>query len=153
MNIHEYQAKALLREYGVAVPNGTAAFSPEEAEAAAEALGSSVVVVKSQIHAGGRGAGHFAEDPEGTGSVAVLSDMAAVRKKSPRMLGPVPGTALARAALRPGGGPPGATPCSGAGAAPQRRVRLPGAGPALRLRPLQIPALQRGGAPGHTRPR
>ncbi len=89
MNIHEYQAKALLREYGVAVPNGTAAFSPEEAEAAAEALGSSVVVVKSQIHAGGRGAGHFAEDPEGPGGVAVLRDTAAVRKEAQRMLGHV----------------------------------------------------------------
>ena len=55
MNVHEYQAKALLREFGVAVPNGRLATTPEEAERAARALGSPVVVVKAQVHAGGRG--------------------------------------------------------------------------------------------------
>jgi succinyl-CoA synthetase beta subunit len=55
MNIHEYQAKNLLRQYGVPVPNGFPAFSIEEAKAAAEKLDSSVYVVKAQIHAGGRG--------------------------------------------------------------------------------------------------
>ena len=55
MNIHEYQGKELLRQYGVAVPNGKVAFSPEEAVKAAKELGSEVVVVKAQIHAGGRG--------------------------------------------------------------------------------------------------
>ncbi len=55
MNVHEYQAKALFREFGVAVPNGQLATTPEEAERAAKALGSAVVVVKAQVHAGGRG--------------------------------------------------------------------------------------------------
>ena len=55
MNIHEYQAKAVLREFGVPVPRGIPAFSVEEAVKAATELGSPVVVVKAQIHAGGRG--------------------------------------------------------------------------------------------------
>ncbi len=55
MNIHEYQSKQILREFGVKVPNGKAAFSPEEAARIAKDLGSPVVVVKAQIHAGGRG--------------------------------------------------------------------------------------------------
>ena len=55
MNIHEYQSKAILKSYGVAVPNGKPAFTVEEAVKAAEELGSKVVVVKAQIHAGGRG--------------------------------------------------------------------------------------------------
>ena len=55
MNIHEYQAKAVLREFGVPVPNGIAAFSVEEAEKAAHQLGGPIWVVKAQIHAGGRG--------------------------------------------------------------------------------------------------
>jgi succinyl-CoA synthetase beta subunit len=55
MNVHEYQAKALFREYGVAVPDGRLATTPEEAEKAARSLGSAVVVVKAQVHAGGRG--------------------------------------------------------------------------------------------------
>ena len=57
MNIHEYQAKAVLREFGVPVPNGAVAFSPEEAVAAAKELGSKAWVVKAQIHARGRGKG------------------------------------------------------------------------------------------------
>jgi succinyl-CoA synthetase beta subunit len=57
MNVHEYQAKALLREYGVSVPEGQIASTPAEAEQAARALGSPVVVVKAQVHAGGRGKG------------------------------------------------------------------------------------------------
>ena len=65
MNIHEYQAKELLRRYGVAVLDGHVAWTPEEAEAAARKLGGPVSVVKAQIHAGGRGAGHFAGDPPG----------------------------------------------------------------------------------------
>ncbi|UTR04785.1 ADP-forming succinate--CoA ligase subunit beta [Alkalihalobacillus sp. LMS6] len=55
MNIHEYQGKEILRSYGVAVPNGKVAFSVDEAVEAAKELGSSVSVVKAQIHAGGRG--------------------------------------------------------------------------------------------------
>ncbi|OMI29157.1 succinate--CoA ligase subunit beta [Bacillus haynesii] len=55
MNIHEYQGKEVLRKYGVAVPEGKVAFTADEAVKAAEALSSSVYVVKAQIHAGGRG--------------------------------------------------------------------------------------------------
>jgi len=55
VNVHEYQAKALLREYGVPVPAGTLATTPAEAEDAARALAGGVVVVKAQVHAGGRG--------------------------------------------------------------------------------------------------
>ncbi len=55
MNVHEYQAKALLRDYGVAVPHGRLATTPAEAEDAARSLAAPVVVVKAQVHAGGRG--------------------------------------------------------------------------------------------------
>jgi succinyl-CoA synthetase beta subunit len=57
VNVHEYQAKGLLREFGVAVPEGRLATTPAEAEEAARAIGGNVVVVKAQIHAGGRGKG------------------------------------------------------------------------------------------------
>ena len=57
MKIHEYQGKELLRKYGVPVPRGIVARSPEEAYHAAKELGSDIVVVKAQIHAGGRGKG------------------------------------------------------------------------------------------------
>jgi succinyl-CoA synthetase beta subunit len=57
MNVHEYQAKALFREFGVAVPDGVLATTPEEAERAAKNLATPVVVVKAQVHAGGRGKG------------------------------------------------------------------------------------------------
>ena len=57
MKIHEYQAKEILRRYGVATPRGIAVFSVDEAVKAAQQLGSKVCVVKAQIHAGGRGKG------------------------------------------------------------------------------------------------
>ncbi len=57
MNIHEYQAKGLLREFGVAVPEGRLASTPADAEEIARALDAEVVVVKAQVHAGGRGKG------------------------------------------------------------------------------------------------
>src|SRR3977135_2485887 len=57
MKIHEYQGKELLRKFGVPVPRGLVARSPEEAYQAAKELGTNVVVVKAQIHAGGRGKG------------------------------------------------------------------------------------------------
>ena len=57
MKIHEYQGKALLKEFGVPVPRGIVARTPEEAETAAKELGTDIVVVKAQIHAGGRGKG------------------------------------------------------------------------------------------------
>ncbi|UPG73927.1 ADP-forming succinate--CoA ligase subunit beta [Roseomonas gilardii subsp. gilardii] len=77
MNIHEYQGKELLRRYGVAVLDGYVAKTPEEAEAAAKKLPGPVVVVKSQIHAGGRGAGRFKDDPNGKGGVRVVKPEAA----------------------------------------------------------------------------
>jgi succinyl-CoA synthetase beta subunit len=73
MNIHEYQAKELLRKYGVAVLKGKVATSPEEAEAAAKELGGGLCVVKAQIHAGGRGkAGgvKLAKDPQAARDIA-----------------------------------------------------------------------------------
>src|SRR3954470_266148 len=67
MKIHEYQGKELLKKYGVPVPRGVVARSPEEAYEAAKELGTAVVVVKAQIHAGGRGKGggvKIAKSPE-----------------------------------------------------------------------------------------
>ena len=55
MNLHEYQAKDVFRNYGIPVPSGQVATSPEEAVEAARALGGTVWVVKAQVHAGGRG--------------------------------------------------------------------------------------------------
>jgi len=78
MNIHEYQAKAVLREFGVAVPRGLPAFSVDEAEAAAKQLGGPVWVVKAQIHAGGRGK---------AGGVKVVKSIADVRREAERLLG------------------------------------------------------------------
>jgi succinyl-CoA synthetase beta subunit len=73
MKIHEYQGKELLRKFGVPVPRGLVARSPEEAQQAAKELGTSVVVVKAQIHAGGRGKGggvKLAKSPEEAREVA-----------------------------------------------------------------------------------
>jgi succinyl-CoA synthetase beta subunit len=73
MKIHEYQGKAILKEYGVPVPRGVVARTPEEAEAAARELGTDVVVVKAQIHAGGRGKGggvKLAKSPQEAREVA-----------------------------------------------------------------------------------
>ncbi len=67
MKIHEYQAKAILREFGVPTPKGEVAFTPEEAKAIAEKLGGGLCVIKAQIHAGGRGKGggvKLAKNPE-----------------------------------------------------------------------------------------
>lgn len=80
MNIHEYQGKQVLRTYGVAVPNGKVAFTADEAVAAAEELGTPVVVVKSQIHAGGRGK---------AGGVKVAKSLDDVRAYSQELLGKV----------------------------------------------------------------
>jgi succinyl-CoA synthetase beta subunit len=80
MNIHEYQAKAVLREFGVPVPRGRAAFSVEEAVKVARELGAPVLVVKAQIHAGGRGK---------AGGVKVVKSNEEVRKEAERLLGAV----------------------------------------------------------------
>src|SRR5436853_2358974 len=65
MNIHEYQAKELLQKFGVATPRGKVASSPEEAEQIARELAPAEIVVKAQIHAGGRGKGTFANGFKG----------------------------------------------------------------------------------------
>jgi succinyl-CoA synthetase beta subunit len=78
LNIHEYQAKAVLREFGVPVPRGKVAFSADEAVASAKELGGPVWVVKAQIHAGGRGKG---------GGVKVVKSLDDVRVQAERMLG------------------------------------------------------------------
>jgi len=73
MKIHEYQGKEILKQYGVPVPRGIVARTPEEAEAAARDLGTDVVVVKAQIHAGGRGKGggvKLAKSPEEAKQIA-----------------------------------------------------------------------------------
>ena len=87
MNIHEYQAKDLLKRYGVAVPDGYVAWTPDEAVAAATKLPGPVYVVKSQIHAGGRGAGRFADDPNGKGGVRLARSLEEVRAAADAMLG------------------------------------------------------------------
>jgi succinyl-CoA synthetase beta subunit len=78
MNIHEYQGKEILRNYGVAVPNGKVAFTVEEAIEAAKELGSKVCVVKAQIHAGGRGK---------AGGVKVAKNLDEVRTYASEILG------------------------------------------------------------------
>jgi succinyl-CoA synthetase beta subunit len=87
MNIHEYQAKELLKRHGVAVPDGYVAWTPDEAAAAAGKLPGPVHVVKSQIHAGGRGAGRFADDPNGKGGVRLARSLDEVRAAADAMLG------------------------------------------------------------------
>ena len=78
MNIHEYQGKALLREFGVPAPRGIPAFTADEAVKAAKELGGPVWVVKAQIHAGGRGK---------AGGVKVVKSIDDVKKEAARILG------------------------------------------------------------------
>jgi succinyl-CoA synthetase beta subunit len=78
MNIHEYQAKAVFREFGIPVPRGIPAFTVEEAEKAAHELGGPVWVVKAQIHAGGRGK---------AGGVKVVKSIEDVTREAKRILG------------------------------------------------------------------
>lgn len=80
MNIHEYQAKEILRQYGVTVPEGRVAFTVDEAVQAAKELGSSVTVVKAQIHAGGRGK---------AGGVKIAKNLDEVRTYAKELLGKV----------------------------------------------------------------
>ena len=80
MNIHEYQSKQVLREFGVNVPNGLPAFTVDEAVANAEKLGSPVIVVKAQIHAGGRGK---------AGGVKIAKNVDEVRAYAQELLGKV----------------------------------------------------------------
>jgi len=88
MNIHEYQAKAVLKEFGVPVSNGRAIMQASEAEAAAKALGGPLWVVKSQIHAGGRGKGKFKEAAAGEkGGVRLAKSIDEVKQFASQMLG------------------------------------------------------------------
>lgn len=80
MNIHEYQGKEILRKYGVAVPNGKVAFSPDEAVKVAKELDSNVTVVKAQIHAGGRGK---------AGGVKIAKNLDEVRTYAKELLGKI----------------------------------------------------------------
>ena len=87
MNIHEYQGKELLKAYGVAVLDGYVAWTPEEAVEAAKKLPGPVYVVKSQIHAGGRGAGKFKDAPEGKGGVRLAKSLDEVKEAAAAMIG------------------------------------------------------------------
>ena len=87
MNIHEYQAKSLLKKFGVAVPNGGIAYTPDEAIQAAKELPGPVWVVKSQIHAGGRGAGRFKDGDPDKGGVRLAKSIDEVSAHATAMLG------------------------------------------------------------------
>jgi succinyl-CoA synthetase beta subunit len=88
MNIHEYQAKAILRDFGAPIAKGVAAFTPGEAVTAAEQLGGPVWVVKAQVHAGGRGKGRFKEAGAGDkGGVRLAHSVEEVRQYASEMLG------------------------------------------------------------------
>ncbi len=88
MNIHEYQAKAVLSEFGVAISKGVPVLKAEDAEAAAKALPGPIWVVKSQIHAGGRGKGKFKEaSARDKGGVRIAKSVAEVAENARQMLG------------------------------------------------------------------
>ena len=88
MNIHEYQAKDLLAKAGIAVPAGYPALTVDEAVAAATRLPGPLWVVKSQIHAGGRGKGKFKELPaDAKGGVRLAKSLAEVEANAREMLG------------------------------------------------------------------
>ncbi|WP_336244467.1 ATP-grasp domain-containing protein, partial [Roseovarius autotrophicus] len=88
MNIHEYQAKALLRSYGAPVGEGRVVLRAEEAKTAAGALDGPVWVVKAQIHAGGRGKGKFKEAGAGDkGGVRLTRSVNEAAEEARRMLG------------------------------------------------------------------
>ncbi len=90
MNIHEHQAKAVLKEFGAPVSRGEPATTPEEARKAAEAMGSKLFVVKSQIHAGGRGKGKFEGlGPDAKGGVRLAKSADEVETNAREMLGRV----------------------------------------------------------------
>ena len=82
MNIHEYQAKALLNQFGVPISKGVPVLKAEDSEAAAKALPGPIWVVKSQIYAGGRGKGRFKEASAGTqGGVRIAKSVDEVKHK------------------------------------------------------------------------
>ena len=79
----------MLARYGVAVPKGSVAYTPEEAVRVAKEMGGPVYVVKSQIHAGGRGAGRFKDDPNGKGGVRVVKSLDDVKEAAAAMIGKI----------------------------------------------------------------
>ena len=87
MNIHEYQAKALLAKFAVPLLKGGVAYTRDEAVDVARKLGGAVTVVKAQIHAGGRGKGRFKDDPDGKGGVRVSKSLEEVAANAQAMLG------------------------------------------------------------------
>ena len=87
MNIHEYQAKALLAKFAIPLLKGGVAYTKDEAMDVARKLGSAVTVVKAQIHAGGRGKGHFKNDPQGKGGVRISKSVEDVGAQAAAMLG------------------------------------------------------------------
>ena len=88
MNIHEYQGKALLRQYGAPVSEGRPVLRPEDARVAAQSLGGPLWVVKSQIHAGGRGKGKFkGAAPDAKGGVRLARSVDEVEQNVKEMLG------------------------------------------------------------------
>lgn len=89
MKVYEYQAKQLLDENGIQIPRGAVASTPEEAASVARELGGSAWVIKAQIHAGGRRAGHFVNDQEEQGGVRFVSSLEEVRETAQEMLGHV----------------------------------------------------------------
>ncbi|MEM7790595.1 MAG: ADP-forming succinate--CoA ligase subunit beta [Verrucomicrobiota bacterium] len=98
MNIHEYQAKNLLHSYGVPVPTGYSATSEKEIDSAITKLGDNMIVVKAQIHAGGRGKGTFTDGYKG--GVKVAKDPVAAKEAATAMLGNTLVTAQTSAAGR-----------------------------------------------------
>src|SRR5436305_3087619 len=87
MNIHEYQAKALLAKFAVPLLKGGVAYTRDEAMDVARKLGGPITVVKAQIHAGGRGKGRFKDDPNGKGGVRVSKSIDEVGANAAAMLG------------------------------------------------------------------
>jgi len=88
MNIHEYQAKKLLSQYGAAVSDGKVVLKAEDAKSAAGELDGPIWVVKAQIHAGGRGKGKFKEPEAGeAGGVRVVKSVAEAAEEAGKMLG------------------------------------------------------------------
>jgi len=85
MNIHEYQAKELMQKFGVATPQGAVAGTPEEAEAIARKLNTSDLVIKAQIHAGGRGKGTFKSGYKG--GVKLVKSPEEIKEAAKNMLG------------------------------------------------------------------
>jgi hypothetical protein len=124
MNIHEHQAKELLAKYGVDVGQGFVAFTPEEAEKVAGEIKTPTIVVKAQIHAGGRGKGKFKEPEAGDkGGVRFAKSAAEAKTLAEQMLGR---TSPSRPALRaaPYGGSTSRMPSTSRASSTSRRSSI-----------------------------